>query len=130
VRFVQNSVVSYTVKKNKEKAQNGAVLNGTVAFLLPLDVQKIGEEEGFIPLFSPTFLLSLSLLYQFFKARMLGYVRVADFYNVIANSLFCWSEAVESRGDERGWSYDWDRGSGLQDNRDGRVFSLPIPSNI
>jgi hypothetical protein len=62
VRFVQNSVVSYTVKKNKEKAQNGAVLNGTVAFLLPLDVQKIGEEEGFIPLFSPTFLLSLSLL--------------------------------------------------------------------
>lgn len=69
-------------------------------------------------------------LYQFFKARMLGYVRVGDFYNVIANSLFCWSEAVESGGDERGRSYDWDRGSGLQDNRDGRVFSLPIPSNI
>jgi hypothetical protein len=27
-----------------------------------MDVQKIGEEEGFVPLFSPTSLLSLSLL--------------------------------------------------------------------
>jgi hypothetical protein len=53
-------------KKGKGKAQNNAVLNGTVqngtvAFLLPLDAQKTGEEEGFVPLFSPTFLLSLSL---------------------------------------------------------------------
>ena len=35
----------------KKRAQNGAVLNGTVAFLLPLDAQKTGEEESFVPLF-------------------------------------------------------------------------------
>jgi hypothetical protein len=46
----------------KKNYQNGVVLNRTVAFLLPLDAQKTGEEEGFFPLFSPTFLLSLSLL--------------------------------------------------------------------
>jgi len=40
----------------KKRAQNGAVLNGTVAFLLPLDAQKTGEEESFVPLFSPSFL--------------------------------------------------------------------------
>jgi hypothetical protein len=38
----------------KKRAQNGAVLNDTVAFLLPLDAQKTGEEESFVPLFSPT----------------------------------------------------------------------------
>jgi hypothetical protein len=37
-------------------------LNDIASFLLPLDTQKIGEEKGFVPLFSPTFLLSLSLL--------------------------------------------------------------------
>jgi hypothetical protein len=58
-RFVQNGVVPYTVKK---KAQNDVVLNGTIAFLLPLDAQKIGEKESFVPLFSPMFILSLSLL--------------------------------------------------------------------
>ena len=49
-------------KKKKEKARNGVVLNDTIAFLLPLDAQKTGEEEGFVLLFSPMFLLSLSLL--------------------------------------------------------------------
>jgi hypothetical protein len=56
--LVQNGAISYTFIK-KKRAQNGAVLNGSVAFLLPLDEQKTGEEEGFVPLFSPTSLLSL-----------------------------------------------------------------------
>jgi len=38
----------------KMRAQNSVVLNGTVVFLLPLDAQKTGEEESFVPLFSPT----------------------------------------------------------------------------
>jgi len=52
-RFVQNGVVSYNVhKKNKEKAPNGAVLNGTVAFLLPWTHQA-GEEKDFSFLLCP-----------------------------------------------------------------------------
>jgi len=59
-RFVQNGVVSYNVhKKNKEKAPNGAVLNGTVAFLLPLDAPGRGRKRLFflalpVPSFSET----------------------------------------------------------------------------
>jgi hypothetical protein len=45
----------HTFLKKKKMAQNGVVLNGTIVFLLPLDAQKTGEEESFVPLFSPTF---------------------------------------------------------------------------
>jgi hypothetical protein len=45
----------HTLLKKKKMAQNGVVLNGTIVFLLPLDAQKTGEEESFVPLFSPTF---------------------------------------------------------------------------
>jgi hypothetical protein len=46
----------YTLLKERERAQNGAVMNNTVAFFLPLGTQKMGEEKSFVPLFSPTFL--------------------------------------------------------------------------
>jgi hypothetical protein len=35
--FVQSGAVSSTIQKKKGKAQNGAVLNGTMGLLLPLD---------------------------------------------------------------------------------------------
>jgi hypothetical protein len=42
----------------KKRSKNGVVLNGTMCLLLPLDAQRTGEEESFVPCFSP---LSLSL---------------------------------------------------------------------
>jgi hypothetical protein len=41
----------------KRRSKNGVVLNGTMCLLLPLDAQRTGEEEAFVPCFSP---LSLS----------------------------------------------------------------------
>jgi len=41
----------------KRRSKNGVVLNGTMCLLLPLDAQRTGEEEAFVP----CFLLSLSL---------------------------------------------------------------------
>jgi hypothetical protein len=45
-------------KKRERERANGAVLNGTISLLLPLDAQRTGEEEAFFPLFFS--LLSLS----------------------------------------------------------------------
>jgi hypothetical protein len=44
-------------KKKKKEEANGAVLNGTISLLLPLDTQRTGEEEAFS---LPFFILSLS----------------------------------------------------------------------
>jgi len=43
--------------KKKKREANGAVLNGTISLLLPLDTQRIGEEEAFS---LPFFILYLS----------------------------------------------------------------------
>jgi hypothetical protein len=45
----------FTEKKKKEEEEaNGAVLNGTISLLLPLDTQRTGEEEAFsLPFFYP-----------------------------------------------------------------------------
>ena len=48
--FEKNGVVSYILKK---RSKNSAVLIGTICLLLPLDVQRIGEEEAFSPLLYP-----------------------------------------------------------------------------
>jgi hypothetical protein len=40
--FVQNNAISYTVHI-KKKARNGAILNGTVGLLLPLDTRNRGK---------------------------------------------------------------------------------------
>jgi hypothetical protein len=45
-------------EKRKKKEVNGVVLNNTISLLLPLDAQRTGEEEDFVPLH---LLLSLSL---------------------------------------------------------------------
>jgi hypothetical protein len=57
-RFIQNSAVSCTVhtKKKKEKDLNGAVLNGTVGLLLPLDARSRGRRRFFFLCFPPPFL--------------------------------------------------------------------------
>jgi len=55
-RFDQNSVVSCTVYKKKKntRAQNGAVLNDTVTFLLPLDARGRGRRRFFFLPLSPS----------------------------------------------------------------------------
>jgi hypothetical protein len=58
-RVGQNGVVScISLEKKERERANGAVLNGTISLLLPLDAQRTGEEEAFFPLFFS--LLSLS----------------------------------------------------------------------
>jgi len=38
----------------KKKEANGAVLNGTISLLLPLDIQRTGQKEAFsLPFFYP-----------------------------------------------------------------------------
>jgi hypothetical protein len=46
-------------KKKEEKEANGAILNDTLSLLLPLDTQKIGEEEAIM--FPCNAIISLSL---------------------------------------------------------------------
>ena len=53
-RFFQNGTVSCTVHVNK-KDPNGAILNGTVGLLLPLDMRGRGRRRFFHQLFSPSF---------------------------------------------------------------------------
>jgi hypothetical protein len=48
---------AFHCKKKREEA-NGAVLNGTISLLLPLDTQRTGEEEAFFLLFFYPFSLS------------------------------------------------------------------------
>jgi hypothetical protein len=57
-RFIQNSAVSCTVhtKKKKEKDLNGAVLNGIMGLLLPLDARSRGRRRFFFLCFPPPFL--------------------------------------------------------------------------
>ena len=50
VHFGQNGTIScISLKKERErereKEANGVVLNGTISLLLPLDVQRTGEEK-------------------------------------------------------------------------------------
>jgi hypothetical protein len=53
-RFGQNNVVSWTLhlKKKREEARNGVVLNDIVLLLLPLDVQQ-GKKKVFEFVFFP-----------------------------------------------------------------------------
>jgi hypothetical protein len=57
-RFIQNSAVLCTVhtKKKKEKDLNGAVLNGIMGLLLPLDARSRGRRRFFFLCFPPPFL--------------------------------------------------------------------------
>ena len=57
-RFGQIGVVScISLEKKERERANGAVLNGTISLLLPLDAQRTGEEEAFS---LPFFILYLS----------------------------------------------------------------------
>jgi len=60
-RRILSKTTSFHTLFIKKKARNGAVLNGTVGFLLPLVTRNRGRRRFFLPLFSPT---SLPLKHQ------------------------------------------------------------------
>jgi hypothetical protein len=56
-RVFLSKTVSFHTLFMQKKDPNGALLNGIVGLLLPLDVQGRGRRRFFFPLFSLTFFL-------------------------------------------------------------------------
>ena len=120
-RFIQNSVVSCTVhaKKKKEKDLNGAVLNGIVGLLLPLDARSRGRRRFFFLCFHRHFSLKTTPTNPTCPKQLSTCWRGSSTMAALTMSLRCFCLKGQRRREEGQWEREEKRRERAEHKREG-----------